>query len=63
MGVVAPVSGSEDCPGFAEAGIVDDDSAVPDTGAALVIELPHGRRVTMPSASPALAAAALKALR
>ncbi len=64
VGAVAPVSGSEGCPGFAEAVIVSDDSAMPDMGAALVIELPRGRRVTIfPSASPALAAAALKALR
>ncbi len=62
---VAPVSGDEGCPGFAEAVIVDDHSAaLPAAGAALVIELARGRRITIfPSASPALAAAALKALR
>ena len=64
-GEVAPVISNEGCPGFAEAVIVDDHStAMPDIGAALVIELARGRRVTIfPSASPALAAAALKALR
>ncbi len=64
-GAVAPVTGSDGCPGFAEAVIVDDQSAaMTDIGAALVIELARGRRVTIfPSASPALAAAALKALR
>lgn len=62
---VAPVSGSEGCPGFAEAVIVDDQSAaMPPAGAALVIELARGRRITIfPLASSALAAAALKALR
>jgi transposase len=64
VGAVAPVTSSEGCPGFAEAVIVGDDSAMPDIGAALVIELARGRRITIfPSASPALAAAALKALR
>ncbi len=65
LGAVAPVSGSEGCPGFAEAVIVDDNSpAAPAAGAALVIDLPRGRRITIfPSATPALAAAALKALR
>jgi transposase len=39
-------------------------SAVPISGAAIVVDLPRGRRITIfPSASPALAAAALKALR
>lgn len=52
-------------PSFAEAVIVDDHTApTPVAGAALVIELARGRRITIfPSASPALAAAALKALR
>lgn len=65
VNAVAPVSGSEGCPGFAEAVIVDGhDAAMPPAGAALVIELARGRRITIfPSASPALAAAALKALR
>jgi transposase len=64
VGPVAPVTGS-DCSGFAEAVIVDADSAaLPPAGAALVIELARGRRITIfPAASPALAAAALKALR
>ena len=65
VGSVAPVSGGEGCPGFAEAVIVDDHSAaMPAAGAALVIELAQGRRITIfASASPALAAAALKALQ
>lgn len=65
VGVVAPVSAAVGCPGFAEAVIVDDHTAAtPVAGAALVIELARGRRITIfPSASPALAAAALKALR
>jgi transposase len=65
VAAVAPVTTSAGCPGFAEAVIVDDHcAAVPASGAALVIELARGRRITIfPSASPALAAAALKALR
>lgn len=65
VGAVASATGSEGCPGFAEAVIVEDHGAVaPPPGAALVIELARGRRITIfPSASPALAAAALKALR
>ena len=64
VGPMAQVTGS-DCPSFAEAVIVDDHgAALPPAGAALVIELARGRRITVfPSASPALAAAALKALR
>jgi transposase len=52
-------------PGFAEA-VVISGTDTPQTGssAAIVIDLPRGRRITIfPSASPALAAAALKALR
>ena len=61
----APVPGVEDRPGFAEAVVVEDgDRAVPVSGAAIVVDLPRGQRITIfPSASPALAAAALKALR
>jgi transposase len=65
VGAVAPVSGSEGCPGFAEAVVINGaDSSLTGSSAAIVIELPRGRRITIfPSASPALAAAALKALR
>lgn len=53
------------CSGFAEAVIVDDgQSALRDVSAAVVVDLSRGRRVTIfPAASPALAAAVLKALR
>lgn len=52
-------------PDFAEAVLISGADSLPSaTGAALVIGLGRGRRVTVfPSASPALAAAALKALR
>jgi transposase len=52
-------------PGFAEAMVIEDrDSEAPVSGAVIVIDLPRGRRITIfPSASPALAAVALKALR
>lgn len=65
VGTAAPASGSEGCPSFAEAVIVGGDTpAMPVSSAAIVIDLPRGRRITIfPSASPALAAAALKALR
>ena len=65
VGAVASATGSEGCPSFADAVIVEDHgAAAPPLGAALVIELARGRRITIfPSASPALAAAALKALR
>ena len=51
--------------GFAEAVMIGGaDSPLSGSGAAIVIDLPRGRRITIfPSASPALAAAALKALR
>ncbi len=60
-----PVPGDGHGPGFAEAVVVEDsDRAVPVSGAAIVVDLPRGQRITIfPSASPALAAAALKALR
>lgn len=52
-------------PAFAEALMVEDISATSPGGTpAVVVELGHGRRVSIfASASPALAAAALKALR
>ncbi len=61
----APASDDGPIPGFAEAVVISGaGSSSSATGAALVIELGRGRRVTIfPSASPALAAAALKALR
>ncbi len=59
-----PAPDDEHGPGFAEA-VVINGGAPPLSGssAAVVINLPRGRRVTIfASASPALAAAALKAL-
>ncbi len=52
-------------PGFAEAVVINGgDPPRSGLSAAIVIDLPRGRRITIyPSASPALAAAALKALR
>lgn len=52
-------------PGFAEALVINDgDTSLSNSSAAIVIDLPRGRRITIfPSASPALTAAALKALR
>ena len=52
-------------PGFAEAVLTDEpEPDVVETGAAIVIDLPGGGRVSIAaSAPPALAAAALKALR
>lgn len=51
--------------GFAEALLIHGgDTQLSGSSAAIGIDLPHGRRVTIfPSASPALATAALKALR
>jgi transposase len=51
--------------GFSEAVVINGgDSPLPCSSAAIVIDLPRGRRITIfPSSSPALAAAALKALR
>ena len=52
-------------PGFAEALVINAGDTPPlGSSAAIVIDLPRGRRITIfPSASPALAIAALKALR
>jgi transposase len=52
-------------PGFAEAVVIGGTEPAPSaTNAAVIIDLPRGRRVTIfPAASPALAAAVLKALR
>jgi transposase len=51
--------------GFAEAVVINGgDPPLSGSSAAIVIDLPRGRRITIfPSASPALAAVALKALR
>lgn len=52
--------------GFAEAVVINgaDDTPLSVSSAAIVIELPRGRRITIfPSASPALTATTLKALR
>jgi transposase len=57
----------EDGPGpdFTETVVINGgDDTLSGTSAAIVIDLPRGRRITIfPSASPALTAAALKALR
>jgi len=65
VGTTAPAPDDDHGPGFAEAMVINGGvSAVPISGAAIVVDLPRGRRITIfPSASPALAAAALKALR
>ena len=51
--------------GFAEAVLINGaDTSLLGPSAAIIIDLPRGRRITIfPSASPTLAAAALKALR
>ena len=63
----APALEDKRCPDFAEAVMIADRDCqvpVPVPGPALVVDLPRDRRVTIfASASPALAAAALKALR
>ena len=60
-----PAPDDGDGPGFAEAVVIKGgDTALSGSGAAIVIDLPRDRRITIfPSASPALATAALKALR
>ena len=65
VGVTTPVPDEGQNPDFAEALVIDGGHR-PLTGAAaaIIVDLPRGRRITIfPSASPALAAAALKALR
>ena len=61
----APAVDERHAPGFAEAVVINGgDSPLPGSSAAIVVDLPRGRRIAIfPSASPALAAAALKALR
>lgn len=65
VGAATPPPGDGHAPGFAEAMVIEDrNRAAPVSGAAVVVDLPQGRRITIfPSASPALATAALKALR
>ena len=60
-----PAPGDEHGPGFAEAIVINGgDTPLSGSSAAIVIDLPRGRRITIfPSASSALATAALKALR
>lgn len=60
-----PASTPTSDPGFAEAVMVDDDrSARGDLQPAIIVDLARGRRVSVfASASPALVAATLKALR
>ena len=52
-------------PGFAEAVVINGaETPLLGSSAAIVVDLPRGRRITIfPAASPALATAALKALR
>ncbi len=61
----APAPDDGHGPDFAEAVVINGGDTPPSgSSAAIVIDLPGGRRITIfPSASPALAAAALKALR
>ena len=61
----APSPDDEHGPGFAEALVIHDGvPALSGSGAAIVVDLPRSRRVSIfASASPALAAAASKALR
>lgn len=65
VGVAASAPDDGHGPGFAEAVVINGaDSLLLGSGAAIVVDLPHRRRVTIfPSTSPTLAAAALKALR
>ena len=65
VGTPAPAPDGESGPGFAEAVMINGaESPLSGASAAIVVDLPHGRRITIfPSASPALAAAAMKALR
>ncbi len=60
-----PAGDSEACPGFARAVVIKDEVPSPSgSDGTIVVDLPHGRRVTIHScASPAMASAVLKALR
>jgi transposase len=62
---VEPASDDLAAPGFAAAVMIeDDDVARPGLQPAIIIDLARGKRIsTFASASPALAASALKALR
>lgn len=61
----SPADDREVGPGFAQAVVIKEQFPSPSgSDAAIVVDLPHGRRVTIPSgASPAMASAVLKALR
>jgi len=60
----APPPDDGHVPSFAEALVINGGDPASGSGAAIVVDLPRGRRITIfASASPALAAAALKALR
>lgn len=65
LAVAAPPAPDEHSPGFAEAVLINGgDTPLSGSNAAIVVDLPPGRRITIfSSTSPALAAAALKALR
>ena len=60
-----PAPDDESGPGFAEAMVINGgDTPLSGSSAAIIIDLPRGRRIAIfPSASSALATAALKALR
>jgi transposase len=63
---VEPVAALDAGPAFAEAVVIEDQVPAPErfADAAVLTELPGGRRVTIyPGASPSLATAVLKALR
>ena len=64
VGTTAPAPDDDHGPGFAEALVINGGDPASGSGAAIVVDLPRGRRITIfPSASPTLAAVALKALR
>lgn len=66
VGAAEPVTDFDAGPAFAEAVVIEDRGAISHGSAvaAVVADLPRGRRVTIyPGASPALATAVLKALR
>lgn len=61
----SPADDREVGPGFAQAVVIKEQSpSSAGSDAAIVVDLPHGRRVTISSgASPVMASAVLKALR
>lgn len=65
LGAATPQTGDGRPADFAEALVIEDrERAEPVSGAAIIVDLPRDQRMTIfPSASPALVAAVLKALR